>query len=117
EPLPKNERMVYDHEQGDYQATPVYGRERLEPHMTIQGPAIIEECESTMVMPKGYSLQVDPYYNLIIQKEAKKEGDVTNGSRYRKESRVGTCIDRSNMESINHNFGGTGKNVNSNFFF
>lgn len=88
EPLPKNERMVYDHEQGDYKATPVYGRERLEPHMTIQGPAIIEERESTMVMPKGYSLQVDPYYNLIIQKEAKKEGDVTNGSRYKKESQV-----------------------------
>ncbi|HAY3535756.1 hydantoinase/oxoprolinase family protein [Elizabethkingia anophelis] len=45
-----------------------YNREKLEPGMGIQGPAIIVEKASSTVVPPQHQLRVDEYANLIINK-------------------------------------------------
>ena len=48
--------------------TPIYRRSSLAAGHEIQGPAIIEEDESTLVMPPEFSLRVDQALNLIIKR-------------------------------------------------
>ncbi|MGP7817923.1 hydantoinase/oxoprolinase family protein [Niallia sp. 01092] len=76
---PKNYRNVYFGEYADYRLTPVYDRKNLHSGISIKGPAIIEERESTMVVTPGFSISVDPFLNLILQKEKHIEGDEVNG--------------------------------------
>jgi N-methylhydantoinase A len=45
---------------------PVYHREGLEPGAEIQGPAIIEEKTSTIVLYPGQSARVDEYQNIAV---------------------------------------------------
>lgn len=45
----------------------IYDRDLLEPGHSIQGPAIIEQLDSTSVVYPGQNAVVDPYYNLVIQ--------------------------------------------------
>ena len=49
--------------------TQVYDRHKLGAHMTIQGPAIVEEQSASTVIDPGQSLTVDAYGNLIIETE------------------------------------------------
>src|SRR5699024_1949374 len=49
--------------------THVYDRHKLGAHMTIQGPAIVEEQSASTVIYPGQSLTVDAYGNLIIETE------------------------------------------------
>jgi N-methylhydantoinase A len=45
---------------------PVYDRYRLAPGHTFEGPAIVEERESTMVVgPRGLA-RVDDWLNLVV---------------------------------------------------
>lgn len=62
----KGERAVYCIAHGDYLINQVYDRKRLPVGAHIQGPAIIEERESTVVLPAGAQLTVDSYRNLRI---------------------------------------------------
>ena len=48
--------------------TPIYRRSSLAAGHEIQGPAIIEEDESTLVMPPEFGLRVDQALNLIIKR-------------------------------------------------
>jgi N-methylhydantoinase A len=45
---------------------PVYERGRLAPGAAISGPAIVEDHESTTVIPPGASMHVDPMRMLVI---------------------------------------------------
>ncbi len=47
--------------------TSVYRREDLRSKDAICGPAIIEEMESTVLVPPGWTLTVDEYGNLILE--------------------------------------------------
>ncbi|HEY8449742.1 MAG TPA: hydantoinase/oxoprolinase family protein [Bacillota bacterium] len=47
-------------------ATPIYRRDRLEPGNVIEGPAIIEQFDSTTVVIPGMRADVDAVGNLII---------------------------------------------------
>lgn len=47
----KGERRAYFPSAGGFVATPVYDRHRLAPGTTFAGPALIEERESTLVIP------------------------------------------------------------------
>jgi N-methylhydantoinase A len=47
--------------------TPVYDRYRLSPETWISGPAIVEERESTTVLPPGVTARVDPYGTLLAE--------------------------------------------------
>ena len=62
----KGARPAYFPERGGYVDTPVYDRYALSAGATIAGPAIVEERESTTVLPPGASATVDAYANLIV---------------------------------------------------
>jgi N-methylhydantoinase A len=44
----------------------VYAADRLEPGMTIDGPAVLQDPTSTLVLPRGHRVRVDAYGNLIV---------------------------------------------------
>ncbi|MGH2662960.1 MAG: hydantoinase/oxoprolinase family protein [Actinomycetota bacterium] len=58
--------------------TDVYQRERLEPGNQIQGPAIVQEASSTMVLPPAATAKVDRFGNLIIQTGGSPSGAPRN---------------------------------------
>ncbi|MCC6176419.1 MAG: hydantoinase/oxoprolinase family protein [Chloroflexi bacterium] len=62
----KGERLVYHPEWREHRPTPVYDRYRLAPGVTFDGPAIVEERESTVVIgPRGRA-SIDALRNLRI---------------------------------------------------
>jgi N-methylhydantoinase A len=63
----KGIRRAYDHTQGALVDWPVYDRYALLPGMTVEGPALIEERESTCVVPPGNTVTVDARYNLVAE--------------------------------------------------
>ena len=63
----KGDRPAYFPEAGGFVPTPVYDRYALAPGETLVGPAIVEERESTTVVPPGDRLEVDPQGNLRIR--------------------------------------------------
>jgi N-methylhydantoinase A len=50
--------------------TPVYDRDRLPPHETFAGPAIVEEAGSTTVVPPGFTARLDPIGCLVLERDA-----------------------------------------------
>ncbi len=62
----KAERPVYFPETG-LAPCPVYSRYALKPGMTMRGPAVIEERESTTVIGPDGRVSVDRYLNLIVE--------------------------------------------------
>jgi N-methylhydantoinase A len=70
DPSPKaarvGERPVYFDETGDFVTTPVYRRERLQAGHRLEGPAIVEQMDSTTVLLPGQWAAVDAQGNLLI---------------------------------------------------
>jgi N-methylhydantoinase A len=70
DPSPKaaqvGERPVYFDEAGDFVTTPVYRRERLQAGHRLEGPAIVEQMDSTTVLLPGQSAVIDAQSNLLI---------------------------------------------------
>ena len=62
--------------------TAVYHRYTLTPNHTIPGPAIIEEAESTTVVPPGWAATTDPTGCLILTKTANKFAATTTKSAF-----------------------------------
>jgi N-methylhydantoinase A len=65
----KGRRDVYFAETG-FAPCDVYDRYALVPDDVIEGPAVIEERESTTVMPPGTTARIDSSLNLIIDMQA-----------------------------------------------
>ncbi len=65
-PARKGSRPAYHAEAGGFLDTPVYDRYALRPGDRLEGPAIVEERESTTVVPPGDRLEVDPHLNLRL---------------------------------------------------
>ncbi len=61
----KKPRQVYM--AGQYHNAQIYDRPRLRPGDTINGPAVIEQLDSTTVVWPGQSARVDAYRNLIVR--------------------------------------------------
>jgi N-methylhydantoinase A len=66
----KGPRQAYDPLSGGLAAWPVYDRYALVPGATVQGPALIEEHESTCVIGPGDAVTVDARFNLIAELSA-----------------------------------------------
>jgi N-methylhydantoinase A len=62
----KPDRRAYFPEAGGWTACAVYDRYALAGGERIAGPAIVEERESTTVLPPGATATVDEYANLIV---------------------------------------------------
>ncbi|EHM03016.1 putative hydantoin utilization protein A [Acetobacteraceae bacterium AT-5844] len=61
------QRPVWFPEAQDFVPTPIYRREGLKPGNRFAGPAIVEQMDTTTVVPPGMSARVDPYLNLILE--------------------------------------------------
>lgn len=66
----KGTRQAYDPVRGGLAAWPVYDRYALAPGAVVEGPALIEEHESTCVIGAGSSVTVDAHFNLIAELSA-----------------------------------------------
>ena len=62
----KGARSVWFGTAGDFVATPVYDRSRLAADHRFEGPAIVEEMDSTTLVLPGYKVTVDRFGNLLI---------------------------------------------------
>jgi len=51
----------------DFEKTPVFLRDTLQYKDCIKGPAVIEELESTVLLPPHWVLTVDEYGNLLLE--------------------------------------------------
>jgi N-methylhydantoinase A len=63
----KGSRLAYFPEHGRYVDTVVYNRYALTPGMTFDGPAIVEERESTLIVGVGGRARVDERLNVIVE--------------------------------------------------
>ena len=54
---------------GAFAETPIYDRDKLPVGDKINGPAIVEEANSTTVVPPAFRAEVDPHGNLILTRE------------------------------------------------
>src|SRR3990172_4968046 len=52
---------------GEWQDTPIYGRERLGPGHRFPGPAIIVQMDSTTVVPPGWAATVLPSEAMLLE--------------------------------------------------
>ena len=64
-PEPVSRRRVWF--EGEGLDTPVYDRAALPCGFKFSGPAIIEQLDSTTVLPPGASAEVDKYLNIVIR--------------------------------------------------
>ena len=69
EPKPRSHRAVWfaGHGAGE---TPVYWRPDLGAGASFSGPAIVEQFDSTIVVPPGFSAKVDEWLNIVLRLEA-----------------------------------------------
>lgn len=63
----KGKRNIFFKEVGGFIKTPVYNREKLPTNIEFYGPAIVEQLDSTIVVPPEFKAKVDPYRNIIIR--------------------------------------------------
>ena len=59
-------RPVFFAEEQSFLETPIYDRYRLSPGQRLEGPAIVEELDSTSVIHPGFRAEVDQYGNLLV---------------------------------------------------
>ena len=65
-------RQVYFDDAGGFVSCDIYNRARLAPGSTIDGPAILENVDSTVVIDPGWQAQIDDYGNCIMQPQPLK---------------------------------------------
>ncbi len=65
-PVPTGQRQVFF--DGGFCEPPVYRREHMLPGQEVAGPAVIEEDESTLIVPPEFSLAVDAARNLVARR-------------------------------------------------
>jgi N-methylhydantoinase A len=66
---PKTHRPVWFRETGTAE-TPIYWRPDLGAGAAFSGPAIVEQFDSTVVVPPGFRAEVDAWLNIVIRQEA-----------------------------------------------
>ena len=63
-PRPVSRRPVYF---GGWHDTPIYHRDAFAPGMHIDGPAVIEQSDTTTVVEPDMTLSVDAQGNLLVK--------------------------------------------------
>ena len=63
----KGTRKVYFEEAGEFIDCNTYERSRLKANNLIAGPAIVEQMDTTTVLPPGETAEVDKYGTLIVE--------------------------------------------------
>ncbi|PJE37682.1 methylhydantoinase [Pseudooceanicola lipolyticus] len=63
-------RPVWMRQAGGFVETPIYDRAALSPGNEIAGPAIIDQLDTTTVVPPGMTARVDSHLTLILERNA-----------------------------------------------
>lgn len=74
QPEPRETRDVYFEDTG-FAGTPIYDRSTLGPDTSIDGPAVVEQMDTTVVVPPGARARVDSYLNITIDVQAGAPGN------------------------------------------
>jgi N-methylhydantoinase A len=69
-PAPKERREVYFGEADGFVDTPVYDRYAFPAGVGFDGPAIVEEYDSTLVVHPGFAAETDVHGNLFVRRAA-----------------------------------------------
>jgi N-methylhydantoinase A len=64
--VPFETRKVLFEGQSEYISCPVYHREDCQPGCTLQGPAILEQMDTTIVIPPEWKVYTDGFFNLRV---------------------------------------------------
>jgi N-methylhydantoinase A len=67
-PVAASRRSVYIAEQGAFVDTPVYERSALAPESAVSGPALIEDVDSTLLVPPGWQARADRWSILHLRR-------------------------------------------------
>lgn len=62
----KGYRNVFFKEAGGFTETPIYKRDQVPTEIEFVGPAIIEQLDSTVVIPPEFGVKIDSYRNIIL---------------------------------------------------
>ena len=84
----KNERKAWFQESGLVRNCPIYERERLLARNVVNGPAVIEQADSTIVVPPSFNALVDPHGRLIMTRGSAGEKKGRHRSRPRGKPRL-----------------------------
>jgi N-methylhydantoinase A len=66
-PQPVTTRQVLFDEQDQWLETPIFQRHSLDAGTTLAGPAIVEQLDTTVLIPPGIRAQVDEWLNIRMQ--------------------------------------------------
>jgi N-methylhydantoinase A len=66
-PAPASHRRVHFGHGHGFLETPVLRRDTLEPGMVIEGPMVIEQLDSTVVLPPGTRSEVTPDRHIVMR--------------------------------------------------
>jgi N-methylhydantoinase A len=72
----KPDRRIYLPERGEFGDVPVFNRYALGAGFAAEGPLIVEERESTLVVPLARTLMVDEFGNLIVARSKHQSSHV-----------------------------------------
>jgi N-methylhydantoinase A len=70
-PEPEATRRVHLDEAGGWLDTPIYEREHLRAGQRFDGPAIVEQMDSTTLVLPGQTVEVDAVGNLMIHEQGR----------------------------------------------
>jgi N-methylhydantoinase A len=70
----KPDRRIYLPERGEFGKVPVFDRYALGAGFVAEGPLIVEERESTLVVPLARTLMIDDFKNLIVTRGKHQNG-------------------------------------------
>jgi N-methylhydantoinase A len=62
----RGHRPIYYEESKDYLKTPIFERTVLGAGLSLEGPAVIEEMDSTTIIRPGQTAEVDDFGNIVI---------------------------------------------------
>lgn len=62
----KGSRRTYVSASEGFQRTPIYDGSKIRPGTTIEGPAILEEVLTTILIPSDFTAQKDVYENYVL---------------------------------------------------
>ena len=66
-PRPARERLVVFDEEPEPIVTPIYDRDDLHAGAIVEGPAIVEQLDSTVLVPPGLKAEVDPWHTIVMR--------------------------------------------------
>jgi N-methylhydantoinase A/oxoprolinase/acetone carboxylase beta subunit len=73
--LPRKLRRAYVPGRQRFEESPVYGGEDFVPGVTVEGPAIVELPQTTIMVPTDFSIHCDSHENFVLTNLSGERGE------------------------------------------